>query len=68
MTEAEWDAGGRLSASAGTEHLRHGYSECECYDMGVPRCHGGLKKGTRPSLGRQESFLEVMLKVSSDDE
>lgn len=49
MTEAEWDAGGRLSASAGTGYLRLDYSELECYDRGVCRCNGGLKKAHGPA-------------------
>lgn len=68
MTEAEWDAGGRLSTGAGTGHLRLDYSELECYDRGVCRCNGGLKKGTWPSLGDQDSVFDMMLKVSPEDE
>lgn len=39
VIEAEWDAGGRLNTNAETGHLRHGYSEPECYDRGMPRCN-----------------------------
>ena len=36
--------------------LRSSYSEPECYDTGMPRCDGGPKRGTQPSLGNQGQF------------